>query len=553
LFGSAASDLAIAADGSFIVYSTTGPLAARRLDQLESRILDGTAGAYLPFVAPDEQWIGFFKGAELMRVPLSGGAPQTICAILGAGRGAAWGEDGTIVFGSSLSNGLMRVPATGGEPTRITTVDAATNPIHGFPSWLPGGNSLLFSILPPTGGAELAMVDAGSGSITVLATNSGIAPRYLTSGHLLTANPGEVRITPFDLRRRALTGEPIVAAEALTPSFAGANFAASTNGVLAYFPPNSSTAAGSRTLVWVDRQGNETPIDAPPRAYEVARVSPDGSRIALDIRDGDSDIWIWEVARRTLARLTTERASDMGPVWAGDGQHLFYTSNTGGIPKIYRRRADGAGVLDQLTSTTSPVFVTSVSPDGSQLALFSIPGAVGSEIGVLPLGGTSRSPAEMRTILRGSGMRFGGEISPDGRWIAFHSTETGQSEVFVRPFPNVDAGRVQISTAGGSRPAWSDDGRELFYLDAANLLVSVPVSVRGDTFSPGSVTPVLRKAYLPGSTARGLDLRSYDVAPDGRRFLMIKEVVGGAGASTAPLVVVTNWFDELIRRVPTRD
>jgi serine/threonine-protein kinase len=554
-----AGSVAIAADGSFFVYPSLGSdqLYMRAIDELESKPIAGTSRARDAFISPDGKWVAFFSGPELKRVPVAGGVPQTICTYPGAPRGGVWSADGSIVFASSLSNGLLRVAATGGTPARLTTADPATQPQHVFPALLPGGGAVLFNILERgfTGGtATIAVADIPTGETSIVAENAGLTPLYLPSGHLLAAESDQLRVATFDLAARRLTGDFVPVAGPLYSRQLGVTFAVSDNGVLVYTPPEGRAAELQRSLVWVDRQGRETALEAPPRAYEVARVSPDLTRVAVDIRDQENDIWIWDIARQTLTLLPAGREDDLGPVWSMDGQHVWYTSNLSSIPNVYRRRADGTGTPERVIDSPVTSFLTAIAPGHKLLVLFQAPrdgAGFGQQLAVASLGANDWPVKQPKVILSGKASFFGAEVSPDGRWMAYHSNEAGRNEVYVRPFPDVEGGRWQISSGGGSRPAWSRSGGELFYLDADNLLVSAPISATGATFSAGVIKPILPRAYLAGASARGLDLRSYDVAPDGQRFLMVKEPSARPNPNdTGSLMVITNWFDEIRRRVP---
>jgi serine/threonine protein kinase len=549
--------LAIASDASFIVYvsgASAGDtsLVVRPLDQLTGTRLEGTNNARFPFVSPDNKWIGFFGAGEVKKVAVSGGAPVRICSYAGIARGATWGDDGTIVFGSTLDLGLMQVPATGGTPKPITrTLDQANRPMHVFPSFLPGGDSILFSVVPPGGSPSIAAIDVKTGAVSTVLDDGGFVPTYLPSGHLVFDRVGELRAMRFDRRSKTVSGDAVTVASGLFQSAQGFSpFAISQNGVLVYQPASGRVGVTSRTLVWVDRRGIETPLGLPTRSYEVARVSPDGTRIAVDSRDEDSDIWIWDTVRRTLSRLTIGTTDEMAPLWSTDGQYVLYSSNRTGLPNIFRQRADGAGSVERLTDGRTTQFLTSIGNGGSELALFEFTDA-GEDISIADLRGGKLPVTATKVLIKNdSNHRYGAEISPDGNWLAFHSNESGRYEVYVRPFPDVDGGRWQISANGGTRAAWSRDSKELFYLDADGRLTSVKVSVNDKKFSAGTPVQVLKTAYVAGQSARGLDLRSYDVSADGQRFLMIKDESKAPVSSSTPIVVATNWLDELKRRVP---
>jgi serine/threonine-protein kinase len=551
-------NVAIAADASFIVYvsgatSNSLALVVRPLSELTGTRLEGSANARFPFISPDNKWIGFFAGGEVRKIAVSGGAPVTLCSYQGLPRGGTWGEDGTIVFASTLDVGLMRVSAAGGEAKPITQPYSEGNrPIHMFPSFLPGGTSILFSSLPPSGTPSIATLDLKTGQVTAIPGSAGFIPTYLPSGHLVTDRAGRLEATAFDLSTGRLAGETVTMAAGLLQSTAGFGaYAVSGNGVLIYETPSANLVTTSRTLVWVDRRGNETSVGVPVRSYEVARVSPDGGRIAVDSRDEESDIWIWDTARRTLSRLTVAPSDDMAPLWSTDGASVLYSSVRSGVPNIYRQRADGAGTADRLTESRRTQLLTSIGPNGRQLVIFSF--TTGNEaIAVVTLDGNRIPVADEQTVVPSdANHRFGPEISPDGRWLAFQSNESGRFEVYVRPFPNVDAGRWQISSDGGTRAAWSRDGKELFYLDATGLLTAVRVTVSGNQFSAGAPRRILNTPYVAGLSARGLDLRSYDVSPDGQRFLMVKDIAARPiAANPVPLVMVTGWLEELKQKVP---
>jgi serine/threonine-protein kinase len=312
-----------------------------------------------------------------------------------------------------------------------------------------------------------------------------------------------------------------------------------------------------RSLVWVSRRGVETPIGAPTRLYGVARLSPDGTRVALDIRSPATDIWVWDLARETLTPLNLDPAVDLAPVWTQDSRKIIWSSSRGGgNPNVYFQSADGTGAVERLTTNERAQFATGVTPDGSRFILFSPSAASGIgalaavDIFTAALDGRGQPPVP---LLQSSAQKLAGEISPEGHWLAYQSDESGRHEVFVRPFPNVDSGRWQVSTEGGTRPAWSRKGDELFYLDGNDKLTAVRFQTSGTTFIPGKPARVLNERYVAGSTTRGYDLRSYDVSADGQRFLMLKETAGASTAAPLPtMTVVMNWVEELKSRVPAK-
>jgi Tol biopolymer transport system component len=569
--------IAISPDGTHIVYRSntghlTGQLMVRALDELESRPLAGINNARAPFISPDGRWVGFFDLDGLKKVSIAGGPPILLCSIgAGSSRGASWGPDGTIVFATSdTMTGLLSVPAGAGKPKALTTPDREHGEInHWFPSVLPGGHAVLFTV--SRGGsiedAQVAVVDLKTGRHKTL-VRGGTSAEYVDTGHLVYAAAGALRAVRFDLARLEVVGDPVPVVEQLmmTPT-GGANFAVSRTGSLVFLPATArALPTAPRSLVWVDRQGREEPLKAPPREYAIPRLSPDGTRIALDIRDQASDIWIWDLRRQTMTRLTSDPNSDQSPVWTPDGAFIVWTaSQSAGIPNLYRQSADGAGAVERLTTSPFAQFPTSISADASRLVLFEGPGGAAYAIGAITLKGSSIAAASRSSAAVGGqyhveqlihpipASALNPEVSPDGRWLAYQSNESGQDEIYVRPFPSVDDGRWLVSTAGGSRPAWARRGRELFYLDRNDLLTAVLVQTTGSTFKAADPRKLLETRYYAGASVRGVPLRGYDVSLDGQRFLMIKEDTGASATGPqASLVVIENWFEELKQRVPTK-
>jgi serine/threonine-protein kinase len=303
----------------------------------------------------------------------------------------------------------------------------------------------------------------------------------------------------------------------------------------------------------VDRQGHETPIPAPPGAYSSPRLSPDGTRVALESLDDQGDeIWVWDLARHTLARLTFDPAADVSPVWTPDGRRIVFASTRSGVFNLYARAADGAGTDVRLTVGTTPLVPTSVTPDGAFVVGYEIRPQTGRDLVRVAMdreaGGSSAGTTEVESLVETQFAEFNGEVSPDGRYLTYQSNESGRAEVYVRPYPLVRNGRWQVSTGGGTRPAWTRRGRELVYLDIAARITAVPVETSGSTFRAGTPATLFPHVYaVPNVT------RSFDVSADGQRFLMIKESAGGTEVATPPgLVVVQNWTEELKRLMPMK-
>lgn len=538
-------DLVVTPDGSRLIYRGNSQLFVRALDQLEPDVLSGLGAPRGVFVSPDGQWIGFFDGNQLLKkVAITGGPPVTITRSDGTGpRGATWGADGTIVYATNASTGLHRVSAAGGDPTVLTKPNRERGEVdHLWPEFLPGSRALLFTITATTGGldnAQIAMLDLQTGTYKVV-VRGGSHAHYVPSGHLVYGAGGTLRAVAFDFGRLNVVGTPVPVLEQVLMTAAGAvDVAAANNGTMVYVSGRGTAGAG-RSLVWVDRMGREEPLPTPVRAYQYPRISPDGTRVALDIRDQEQDIWIWDFARQTLTRLTFDSANDQFPVWLPDSRRLIFASARTGATNLFWQAADGTGAVERLTEGTSTQYANAVTPDGSRI-VFREDGQ-GHDLVLLPLPSPRRPQPLIQTMF---GER-NAEIAPNGRWLAYESNESGREEIYVRPFPDVSGGRWQVSTGGGRIPLWSRKGQELFYVSPDGILMGMRVE-EAPSWRSSTPARVLQGQYYYALPGNG---RTFDIAPDGRRFLMIKQ--GGSNeAAPQNLVVVQNWFEELKRLVPT--
>ena len=541
-------DLAISPDGTRIVYRAsadgTNHLFVRPVGQLEGyRLFSNVAPVSTPAISPDGAWVVFRTAADQTwkKVSILGGPPLTLFPVASP-RGASWGPDDTIIF-AHVGAGLFRGPAAGGDPETLTTLDAERGETgHAWPEVLPGGTAVLFTI--DHGGAgiegmELAVLDLGTMEQKVL-LSGGSHARYAATGHLVYGANGTLRAVPFDLARLAVTGDPVPLLEGVMTAPNGAvQFSLSADGSLVYVAGDAGSQSPPRTLVWVDRQGREEPLPAPPRTYRYPRLSPDGTKVALDIQDQENDIWVWDVPRVTLTRLTFDPGLDRTPVWTPDGQRIAFSSQQDGPPNLFWQAADGTGSVERLLESTNSQFPTSFSPDGARLVFGDTP----NDIAVLAL----EDERQMTSLVQTTFSERSGEISPDGRWLAYESNESGQREIYVRPFPDIDTGRWQVSTGGGNHPVWARSGEELFYLapDVAVMRVAVEGAA---TFRAGTPTRLFQGPYLGPGAGRGF--RTYDVSPDGQRFLMIKEGTPEESGAPPSLILVQNWTEELKRLVP---
>jgi Tol biopolymer transport system component len=517
-------------------------LYVRNLDQTQTSPLPETEGASIPFFSPDGRWVAFFAEGKLKKVAVTGGTPVTLCDAPDA-RGGDWGPDNTILFTPTPNSPLERVSANGGTPETVTKLNESPEPdsrSHRWPSFLPGGKEALFNVVyhagDPLDHSDIAAVSLATGKYQVL-IRGGSYPRYVPGGFVVYVAGTDMLAVPFDASGSRVTGPPVTIIHGVEtqPYSGGAEYSFSESGTLLYLPKSSQPTPKSR-LVWVDRKGAVQPITTTPHAYADPRVTPDGKRIVVGIKDTTPGVWLYDVTRSTLGPLATE-GGDGGPILTPDGQNVIYNSVRNGSEGLWMRRVDGSGGEQNFTATTMLQAPGSVSQDGKLLA-YTQGTATQSVLMVLPLMG-SHTP---RPLLAGPGNRAAAAFSPDGRWIAYVSDESGQSEVYVAAASG-QGGKWQISSEGGAEPLWARDGRELFYR-SGNKMMAAAVST-GTTFSAAKPRELFEGdfAHRGGPTINLAP--DYDISPDGRRFLMVQPV-GPATVTAAPgLHVVLNWFREL--------
>ena len=546
-------DLAIAPDGTRIVYKGGArvdrtQLFAYALDELAPQPLTDPGLPKGPFLSPDGGWVGFFEpgatGVILKKVAITGGPPVEIARLDGPSRGATWGDDGEILAASAATvTGLVRIPASGGETTVVTTPSRERGEgDHLWPEFLPGSRAALYTIVPANGDlgdAQIAVLDLATGASKTL-IRGGSQARYVSSGHLVYVANGALWAVGFDLNRRDTTGTAMVVVPKLVTLPTGVGeFDVARDGTLVYVASGGSGEA-PRTLVWVDREGRETAVSAPPRAYSTMRLSPDGTRVAVEIQSDDNDIWVWDFARETLTRVTRSPGLDQSPVWMPDGRHVVYSSQANGaLGSLFRQSADGSGAAERLTESRVIQRASDALPDGFGILFFDRDG-----IQLLALAPERR----VRPLIRSTRGVGHGAVSPDGRWLAYVDRDAGTPQVFVSPFSMPDRERRIVSKDGGTQPRWSPDGREIFFIGVDGILMGAPVH-GGGTLTIGMPKRVLHRPYYSGF---GLIERpdTYDVAPDGR-FLMLKQQSRPEdGQQAATVVIVRNWLDELRRLVP---
>ena len=559
------STFALSPDGSTLAYvgraSAAGlrQLLIRRLDQADAQPLAGTGGALDPFFSPDGTWIGFFAPLSpesterlqprwtLMRVPVAGGAPVTLAGNVLA-LGGSWGDDDRIVIGGM--GGLLRLPAGGGTPEAV--LKAGTVPelaICSSPDVLPGARAVLYTEALTSGERHLKAVPLPGAEPRVVAANVAAAT-YTPTGHLVfqpaaRSTPGvpgsgvaTLMAAAFDADSLELVGEPVP----VVPDAASAAWAA--DGALVYTTEVWSRLETLRSLVWMDREGCEELLPAPPRAYGGPRISPDGARIAVDVTaaNGSADILIYDVERQASNRLTFE-GWNVNPLWSPDGRRVLFTSALPDGFGLFRRAADGTGQAEPLTATNRTMGVAGAWGNPDALVV-----GQDADLYLLPLDGGRALEPLLATEFRDSFPA----VSPDGRWIAYQSNETGRPAVFVRPFPNVGDGKWQVSEGSGFSPIWSTDGRELFYIATSPTgRAMMAVEYAGDpAFAPSRPTSVFA---LPSHVSLRGASRQWDVTSDGRRFLMIREEETGVGPDSGDgpteLVYVGNWLTALAELV----
>jgi len=537
--------VALSPDGTRLAYVAaqggTQQIYLRSMDSLEAKSMPGTEGAIQPFFSPDGQWLGFFADAKLKKISVSGGAPLTL-ADAPIPRGATWNSHGMIIFPPTIVGGLQQVSDAGGAPQPITHLERQEVGQR-WPEFLPDGKAVLFSAsgtLSSWINAQVSVQLVGTAVRRSLAQGA-TQPRYAASGHVVFVQGGNLMAVPFDIDRLEVTGAAVPVLEGVmeSPSSGAAQFDISTTGSLVYVPGGDQS--NQSTLVWVSRNGAEQPLAAPAHNYRyLPKLSPDGRQVALTIAEQESQVWLYNLSRDTLTRLTFEGNVNVIPTWTPDGKRVAFESTKEGPGNIFWQLADGSGGLERLTTGEYTQVPCTWSPDGKLLAFVEINPTTGYDIWVLRTGDRKAQPF-LRTPFNESAPEF----SPDGRWLVYTSNESGRTEVYVQPYPG-PGGKWQISTDGGTEPLWNRNGRELFYRNGDKMM-AVEVTTE-PSFSAGNPRILFQGQYVQNTPPSSGPF--YDVSPDGQRFLMLKPAEH-AGAAPNQINVVLNWSEELKRRVPT--
>ena len=535
--------VAISPDGSNVVYAASDGLWLRRVDELRATLIPGTGSPVAaPFFSPDGQWIGFYSNGQLRKVSISGGVPVTLCDVADLPlSGVRWEADDTILFGQGPA-GVWRVSGAGGTAEQVADVDEGEW-AHG-PQMLPGGEWLLFTLSPPGGigwdDAQVVVESLATGQRTVL-IDRGRDARYVSTGHLVYALNDVLLAVPFDPAARQVTGGPVAVVEGVGNgglASGTAHFDLADTGSLVYAPGVGSESGVATELVWVDFEGREEPIGADLHAYGSPRISPEGTRIAVTRADGDRDVWVYGLGRGTLERLTFTVSEETNLSWTPDGAQLaFYSAEGRDGGGIFVQRVDGGGDAERLTTGNHRPYTW--SSNGEHLTFIDMDGTGGGlDIGVVELG----AEPSVTTLIGSPATEANHALSPDDKWLAYQTSETGQMEVFVRPFPDVGSERWLMSLEGGEDPVWHPDGSELFYRQG-QAIMTVAVT-DGPPSSWGKPMRLFAAPYVFNP------IRSFDVAPDGTRFVMLKRPVASEDAAATQLIYVLNWTQELLERVP---
>ncbi len=553
LFVNLGTGVVLSPDGTKMVYVAEGELertlAVRSLDQLEGTpLVTGNSATvpYHPFFSPDGQWIGFVTPTELKKVPITGGTPIRLCKV-NRSRGASWGPDDTIVVAPDRASGLFTVPAAGGELQPLTTVDTDNGEAtHRWPQVVPGGAVIFTTLLQGSDVADEAVIEAVSlatGERKVL-HRGGTYGRWVPSGHLVYVRENTLFAMPFDIKKLEATGSPAPIVQGITSSDAsgGAQVSFSNTGTLAYI--SGEIGVPEYPIRMMDRNGVVSTLWEEPGTYANPKLSPDGSRLSMTVlRDGNWDVWIYDLERKVATRLTFHDGYDGDQVWSPDGQYITFSSDRDGRENPYRKRADGSGEAERLAKIDHDFWASSWSPDGKWIL-----GEIQSDsfdIWIVPADGSGEPQEYLATEFFD---RFP-VISPDGKWVAYMSDESGRSEIYVRPFPYA-AGKWQVSDGGGSWPAWSPDGSELIYRTEDGLMSAI-VAAENGSFRAGRPKPLASGGLSNnqvGIAVAGSIFSDYEIMPDGQSFIILQ---GGEGLSSQNNVtLVTNWFDVLRKTFP---
>jgi Tol biopolymer transport system component len=534
---------ALSPDGRYLAFIAIGEdrrqlLWIRPLDSKLAQPVPGSEGAAVPFWSPDSRYVGFFAGRKLKTVPVSGGPPQTLCDVIDdSGATGSWNQDNVIVFSSGTANpGISRVPASGGQPVAITTLNSSREETgHLWPHFLPDGRHFLFFAqsrdisASEHDGVYIGSLDAEEPKRIL---NGAIEAYYASPGYLLFKRDQNLMAQPFDAGRLEPAGDAFSIADQVAGNSANGKVALSVSdaGIIAY---RTGLSLIDRQITWLDRAGNRVGIVGPLGDYRALELSDDGKRLALTrLSDGSADIWLLDLARGVPTRLTFDPAVDNAPVWSPDGSRVAFRSQRNEKTQLYQKLASGVGDDDPLPNVAGIAFTHDWSSDGRFIVYGTLGQGTGEDLWVLPLSGDQKPFGFLTTPFSETQAR----LSPDGRWLAYSSNESGRIEVYVQSFPK-PAGKWQISTDGGAQPRWRGDGKELYYLSSTRVM-AVPITAAAG-LEVGSATPLFDATFSTNPLRFGAT--EYDVAADGQRFI----VSAFTEARNTPLTIVVNWTARL--------
>jgi eukaryotic-like serine/threonine-protein kinase len=522
--------VAVSPDGQTLVYRTARDgirLFARRIDQFDATVIGEANPNEAPFFSDDNQWIAYIVNNTLKKVPVSGGPSETITTVQDVPRGGDW-RDGTIVLAGAT---LSIVPAAGGAPTVLAK--APTGRRFWYPQLVSGGRAILYSTsLPRPDGGDLEVMEIATKTSRKLLAGTG--GRLLPTGHLVFVRGNSLWAVKFDEDTLQVQGTPVPVVEGIRVEIGGAiQYSVSRTGTLMYLP---GTGASAAELVWVDRAGKIESAGIPRRAFFSVRIDSTGQRVALDVRDQGSeggDIWMLPLGRQTPTRVTFDPAEDVQPAWTPDGRLVFISRRDNGFSSVFWQAADGTGTAQKIAADTGGIDQPSVTPDGKYIVA-----RLSEDIVMFDFSG--KSP--IKKLIDSPFRERGPEVSRNGRWIAYQSDESGNFDLYVRPFPDVSKGKWQVSAQGGTRAVWAHNGRELFYLAPDQSLMSVEFTEANGAFVPSTPKKVTTLPQQLGGANR-----AYDVTADDQRFLSIKS---DTTSERAEIRIVLDWFEELKRKVP---
>jgi len=536
--------LALSPDGSMLAFVAADSLGktrlmVRALNALDAKELPGTEGATYPFWSPESRYVGFFQSGKMKKIEAAGGPPVTICDAIG-GRGGSWNQEGVIIF-SNMVDPIYQVPAAGGAVAAVTKLDTSrSEKTHRWPHFLPDGKHFLYFSRTTSGGVEreedALFVASLDGKVNKRLMHAKGNVEY-ACGHLIYLREKTLMAQPFDLGRLETSGDAIPIAEPVgyDIGYNRAVFSVSQNGMFVF---HESTAQLGFQLEWFDRTGTSLGKIGEPSGYNYAALSPDGKKMVFDLLDfqsGNIDVWIYDMVRGLKNRFTFDPSQDMYAVWSPDGSRIIFGSNRRGHFDLFLKASSGAGAEEILLESPEDKFPFDWSADGRFVVYAELKGK--ENLWILPVEGDRKPFVYLRTAFNEDVPQF----SPDGHWIAYQSNESGNWELYVRPFIGADGrpaagqtGKWQVSTNGvalDSPPKWNRNGKELFYLSSDNGLMAAEIMVNGATFDVGAVRPLFE--------LKGIGLVNFAaVSADGQKFLLGIQV---GAQSVPPLTLITNW------------